>query len=445
MTRIPQTSGSVDLRDTARRCLDAALAAVEPGSLVRKALAHEHAQEDPAGRTFLMALGKAAERMAAGALESLPGGVAGGLVVTPMPVDADALAPLQLLAAEHPVPGPGSLEAARALHDLAKSLEAGDRLLALISGGSSALVTYPPPGVSLGDLRVTTVLLLRAGTPIGELNCVRKHLDRLKGGRLAALCYPARTQALVVSDVVGDRLDVIASGLMTPDSTSYDDALSVLRNRGVWDDVPTSVRDHLEAGARGDVPEAPGPLHPHLDRTTVEVIGNNALAAAAAAREAEARGFVSAVRSTAVEGEAREVGARLSRLARRLRDGEDDLRPPACLVMGGETTVTVRGAGMGGPNLEVALGAAAGLAGMERVLVMSVGTDGRDGPTDAAGAWVDGSTVERARTAGLDPAHSLTENDAYTFFGALDDLIVTGPTGTNVMDLMLVLVGGLTP
>jgi hydroxypyruvate reductase len=445
MMRVPGTSKAVDLRDVARGCLDAALDAVEPGELVRKALSRGNAREDRAGRTFVMAIGKAAERMATGALESLPGGVAGGLVVTPTPVDADALAPLQMLAAEHPVPGPGSLEAGRALHGLAKSLEAGDRLLALISGGSSALVTYPPPGVSLGDVSVTTVLLLRAGTPIGELNCVRKHLDRLKGGRLAALCHPARTHALVVSDVVGDRLDVIASGLMTADSTSYDDALSVLRNRGVWDDVPAPVRDHLEAGARGEVPEAPGPLHPHLDRTTVEVIGNNELAAAAAAREAEARGFVSAVRSTTVEGEAREVGVRLSRLARRLRDGEDDLRPPACLVMGGETTVTVRGAGMGGPNLEVALGAAAGLAGMPDMLVMSVGTDGRDGPTDAAGAWVDGSTVERARKAGLDPAHSLTENDAYTFFGALDDLIVTGPTGTNVMDLMLVLVGGLTP
>jgi hydroxypyruvate reductase len=295
-------------------------------------------------------------------------------------------------------------------------------------------MTLPAEPLRLADLRAVTAALLEAGAPIGELNTVRKHLEVLKGGGLARAAAPASVRALILSDVVGDPLDVIASGPVSPDPTTFEDAMAVLRDRGVWSRVPASVKSHLEAGAAGAIPDTPDAADALFRDVSVSVIGNAARAAEAAAAEAARLGYRATVESVTVTGEAREVGARLGAVAQGLPTGE-------CRILAGETTVTVTGDGRGGRNQEAALSAAEALAGREDALVFSVGTDGVDGPTDAAGAWVTGRTLGRATALGLDPRVALDRNDSYTFFRAMDDLVITGPTGTNVMDLMGILAG----
>lgn len=443
-----------NLRADALACFAAAVAAVEPERLVRRHFeAHPHLLA-VRGEIRLAAVGKAAAAMARGARTALGERLAGGVLVVPAGQEGEAPAGFAVFGGGHPVPTEEGVRGARAVLALAESLGEDDLLLCLISGGGSALATLPPEGIALEDLRETTRRLLAAGATIGELNCVRKHLDRLKGGRLARAAAPARVAALVLSDVVGDPLDVIASGPVSPDPTTFDEALGVLERRGLLETAPAAVREHLERGRRGEEAESPGPGDPAFDRVTAAVVGSNRLAAEAARAEAESRGYATLLLSTLVTGEAREVGRVLAALgAEALRSGRP-AAPPACLIAAGETTVTVTGPGKGGRNQEVALGAAIALDELlvsdpeaaGRVLVASLGTDGVDGPTDAAGALATGGTLRRARErsldAPLDPRGALAENDAYPFFEALGDLVITGPTGTNVMDLMLVLVGG---
>jgi len=420
------------LREDARAILAAAVAAAEPAALVADRL--RAAPLPGTGRVHVAGIGKAAAAMLRGAREALGDRIAGGVLVVPQP--ADAPESIAVHVGGHPLPDEGGRRGAEAVLALAEGLGADDHLLALVSGGGSALLTLPPDGVSLDDLRATTDLLLRAGADIAELNCVRKHLDRLKGGRLARAAAPAAVTALVLSDVVGDPLDVIASGPVSPDPSTFAGAREVLEHRGVLDAVPASVRRHLDAA--GD--ESPGPDDPCFARVEAAVVGSNWMAVDAAAAAARARGWTAEARGEPVTGEAREVGARLGRFARAVRERGRPMQPPACLVVGGETTVTVRGDGRGGRNQEVALGAALALDGLDGVLVASLGTDGIDGPTDAAGAIATGDTLARAAARGLDPHDALVRNDAYPFFAALGDLIVTGPTGTNVMDVQVVLV-----
>jgi hydroxypyruvate reductase len=301
-------------------------------------------------------------------------------------------------------------------------------------------MTLPPDAVSLADLQTTTDLLLAAGAGITELNTVRKHVDRLKGGRLAEEAAPGRVLALVLSDVVGDSLEVIASGPVTPDPTTFADAVSVLERFEVWQRVPLPVRVHLTRGAAGEIAESPAPGAACFERVVASIVGNNRLAAKAALAEAARRGYRTHLVTTELTGEARAAAARLAALAREVTTGGRPIAPPACLVAAGETTVTVRGGGRGGRNQELALALALRIEGLDEVLGVSVGTDGIDGPTDAAGAIVSGRTVQRARELGLDPARALAENDSYPFFEALGDLVVTGPTGTNVMDIQILLV-----
>ena len=283
-----------------------------------------------------------------------------------------------------------------------------------------------------------TELLLRSGAGIRELNTVRKHLEVLKGGRLAALAEPAAITALILSDVVGDPLDVIASGPVSPDPTTFEDAIDVLRSRGIWSAVPESVRAHLLRGRKAAVPETPKPGDPTFRGVCTRIVGNAALAALRAAEKAEQLGYRAFVDSTVVTGEARQVGESIAeRVLSLLRSGE-----AVCAVWAGETTVTVRGDGRGGRNQELVLSSALRLDGHDGVLVFSAGTDGIDGPTDAAGALATGSTVARARRLRFEPEEHLERNDSYPLFDALGDLVKTGPTGTNVMDLMLALAAG---
>jgi glycerate 2-kinase len=330
------------------------------------------------------------------------------------------------------VPDARGERAAGGLLALARSAGERDLVLLLVSGGGSALTPAPASPVTLAEKQAVTRALLEAGATIGELNAVRKHLSRLKGGQLARTAAPAAVLTLVLSDVIGDPLDVIASGPTAPDPTTFGRALDVLRERGVLAAAPATVRERLTAGARGAIAETPKPGDPLFRRVANAVIGNNALIATAAVERARALGYRPQLLTRELQGEARSVARQLVELAR-------SLPPPACVIASGETTVTVRGRGRGGRCQEFALAAALLVESEPGITVLAAGTDGTDGPTDAAGAIVDGSTVERARRAGLDATVALDDNDAYHVLRATGDLIVSGPTNTNLLDLYAVL------
>ncbi|TVR55977.1 MAG: glycerate kinase [Gemmatimonadales bacterium] len=446
-----------ELREVARACLEAALRAVEPGRLVSDHLAASPLPQVTGG-LYLVGVGKAAEAMAEGAQRVLGDLIRGGVLILPpasapsgppqpqedppFPVLLDTLQGLHAFRGGHPIPDAGSVEGSQAVLELASQCSHEDLLLCLISGGGSALMTLPPRGVSLEAVQQTTDLLLQSGATIQELNCVRKHLDRLKGGRLARAGAPAQVVALVLSDVVGDPPEVIASGPVSPDPTTFADAISVLEARDVWEAVPSSVQRHLLRGKEGMEEESPKEGDPGLGRVDWRLVGNNGMAVDAAREAAEALGFHTRILSTRLTGEAREVGRVLAAAGQEMRRSGEPVPLPGCLLAAGETTVSVVGSGRGGRNQELALGAALALEGEEGILVASLGTDGVDGPTNAAGAVVDGSTLSRARKRGLDPRDALARNDSHPLFASLGDLLLTGPTGTNVMDLHLVLVRG---
>ena len=396
------------------------------------------------GRLVVIAAGKAAPAMAAAAEEVLGAHIAEAVAVSN--AAGPALGRTRLVLAGHPVPDERGLAAASEVETLAEGLGEDDTLLVLLSGGASALLPAPVPGVTLQDKAAVTSLLLRAGATITELNTVRKHLSRLKGGGLARKATPARVVALVLSDVVGDDLSTIASGPTVPDPTTYADALRVLADRGVADCVPRAAREHLEAGARGERTETTKPGDPLLRRVRTRVIGGNRLSVEAAAREARRQGLRPVVLTTRLEGEAREVARVLVAILRECAEHGRPAAPPACLVAGGETTVTVRGDGRGGRNQELVVSAAAALADFPvEAVVASLATDGVDGASDAAGGVADRTSVARARALGLaPPAIFLAASDSHGFLAPLGDLIVTGPTGTNVVDLTVLLTAGRT-
>ena len=339
--------------------------------------------------------------------------------------------------AGHPVPDAAGVEATQAIAELLETTEPRDLVICVISGGGSALLTLPAGGISLSDMQRTTEALLRSGATINEINVVRKHLDVVKGGGLARLAAPARLLTLVLSDVVGNPLDAIASGPTVGDTSTFGDAARVFDHYGLWAGLPEAVVSRVRRGCASEIPDTPTPRDGLFSDAQTLVVGSNLLACEAAARAASEAGFHTLVLTTFVEGEAREAGRVLAGVLRELDASGHPLRRPACIVAGGETTVTIRGRGKGGRNQELALAAAFSLRGLERVLLASIGTDGSDGPTDAAGAWVDGSTLDRAAEMAVDPAASLVDNDSYTFFDKIGGLIRTGPTQTNVNDIYL--------
>ena len=432
--------GGIRLREDARACLDAAVGAVEPTRLVTEVF--EQHPETLAGTdpVHIVAVGKAAATMARAACEILGPRIAGGVIIAPTDPETPPPGGLRAFRGGHPVPTGGSERGARVVAQLADELDKDDLLLCLLSGGGSALMTLPPSGVSLGDVCETTDLLLRAGATIEELNCVRKHLDLLKGGRLAQIAAPARILALLLSDVLGDRPDVIASGPLSPDPTKFSDALAIVDRHPVRDRFPASALEYLESGARGAVPESPGPDALFFADVEVRIVGSNRMAAQAALQEAERRGYRTRLLTTTLSGKANEVGRMLAAQGLEIVGGRGPIVPPACLIAAGETTVDVRGAGRGGRNQELVIGAALALHGSGPVLLASMGTDGIDGASHAAGAFADQTTIARAEALGLNAAAALAANDSTPFFEALDDLIVTGPTGTNVMDVQVVLI-----
>jgi len=429
----------------------AALEAVDPGAAVRRSVQRRGNELWVGDRVYDLAAvervwvaggGKAATAMVA-ALHGLLGErLEGGVIVTKYHHRDPRLdtGPVAALEAGHPLPDEAGVAGTQEMARLLGRATDRDLVLAVVSGGASTLLTLPAAGLRLADLQQTTGLLLRSGATIVELNAVRKHLSQIKGGGLIRLAGVAPVACLILSDVVGDPLDVIGSGPTVGDPSTFADAWAVLEQYDLVERVPDAVRERLAAGLQGQVAETPKPGDPLFERVQNFVVGSNRLAAEAAAARARDGGLNALLLSTFVEGEAREVARVAAALAKELVAHDRPVARPACLVWGGETTVTVRGGGKGGRNQELALAAALALDGLPGVILVALGTDGTDGPTDAAGAVISGETMARARALGLDPVASLRENDAYPFFDALGDLIRTGPTGTNVNDLLFLFV-----
>ena len=407
--------------------MQAGIRAVDAGRLTRDAFAGWPASTAP---VWLIAAGKAAITMAGAAVDALGPRLQGGLVVSPGGLPG---APLAGVVGQHPQPGPGSEEGGRRALAIAEAIAPDAELVVLISGGASSLLAVPADGLTLDDKRAATAVLLRSGADIYALNTVRKHLSKIKGGRLAAACR-ARSHTFVLSDVVGDDLSVVASGPTVPDGSTFADALRVVDTFGGTDAYPPAVVEHLRAGARGERVESPKPGDARFGRASTTLIGGRHHAMHGAATHAASLGYDVVVLDEAVVGEARASGPTLARgvIERHAADPR-----PRCVIASGETTVRVTGQGLGGRNQELALGVATVLAGNPRVCwFASAGTDGIDGPTLAAGALVDSTTLARAAADGLPAPQTIFDtNNSYPYFDALGDLIMTGPSGTNVGDL----------
>ncbi|UFS72011.1 glycerate kinase [Geomonas sp. RF6] len=431
-------------REVLKRVFAAALAAVDPRCALGPHLneVRKLYRGGSFDRLLVVGFGKGALPMAHAAEEALLDDIAAGAVIVPRGSAAGRLPErVRVLEGSHPHPDEHSVTASREVVQLLQGVDARTLLLVLVSGGGSALFTMPAPEITLEEKAVTSRLLMEASADIFQLNTVRKHLSAVKGGQLAALAHPARTVVLAVSDVPGDRPEIIASGPAYPDPSTFADAVDILDHFDLLEKVPPAVRDRLVRGAQGQVPETPKPEDPIFAAVQTTIVSTNRDAKDAAASEAARLGLKVRLMEEPVCGEARVAGERLAQLAlgerSRLRQGER-----LCLVSGGETTVKVTGSGKGGRNQELALSFAMAVAGEPGVALLSAGTDGIDGPTDAAGAIVDGETVPRAREAGMEPELYLQNNDAYSFFDPLGALVRTGPTGTNVMDLQIAVISG---
>src|SRR5262245_31831676 len=437
-----------ELRQSAKKIWEAALHAANPSTCIRNTLKLSNNVLTVAGEPFKMGprlivlgAGKATARMAQVVEEILGDRISSGLIVTKYD-HALPLKRIELVEAGHPIPDASGVRAVKEMRKLVRGLTPEDVVLCLISGGGSALWPAPAEGITLEQKQEVTSLLMKAGATIRELNAVRKHLSEIKGGQLAKWASPARVISLIMSDVIGDPLDFIASGPTAPDTTSFADALEILRKYGVQ--VAPAVLERLQLGAQGRIADTPKPGDPLFGGVRNLIIANNRLVVDAAMQRARELGFQTLVLGTEVEGEAKEVGNFFAAVAREIERSGRPISRPACVLTAGETTVTVRGTGVGGRNQEMALAWAMSMgarAPSVPTCFASVATDGTDGPTDAAGGLVDPDTCSRGLQLNLKPNDYLRANDSWNFLKATGDLIVTGPTQTNLMDLQILLVG----
>lgn len=437
------------MRGDARKIFDVAVKAVDAEECVKAfvSLASDTLSID--GRSYdlssfdrvvAVGAGKATPRMAV-ALESVLGDrIETGLINTKYE-HTEPLEHIQTVECGHPVPDQAGVEGTEQILSLLEALDERTLVICLLSGGGSAILPAPAKGLTLEDKQETTQLLLSCGANIVELNAVRKHLSRVKGGGLARAAFPSTVVALMLSDVIGDPFDVIASGPTVPDTSTYKTVAEIFDKYELSGQLPEAVTDRLKKGLDGSVADTPKPGDEALSKVQNLVVGSNTLAVAAAQAEAKSLGYETVALTTRLEGEAREVSHVYSAIAKEVLATGSPVKPPACVMAGGETTVTVRGEGKGGRNQELVLAGAQQIAGWEPIVLFSGGTDGTDGPTDAAGAIADGNTMARAEAVGLPSNEFLRNNDSYHFFKPLDDLIITGPTGTNVADVAFVLVG----
>ena len=434
------------VRTMLKQLLLAGLDAADPESAIRRAVRVRHGSLMIGARQYdlmrfsrvvCIGAGKASGVMSAALERQLGTRLEGGLVVVTDGCAAKTKR-IQLIEARHPVPDRRSELAARRIVRLIGSLTDRDLVLMVLSGGASSLLAAPAVGLTLKEKQLTTRLLLKSGATIQEINTVRKHLSGIKGGRLAN-ATSATVISLILSDVPGDDPATIGSGPMAPDPSTFADAKRVLETYGIRNRIPLAVRRHVDRGVRGRIPDTPRPGEALFARVQHHVIGNNRAAIECMAKRARTLGLRSLILTTTFSGEACDIGKLFGNLAREMRDSGNPVRPPACLLAGGELTVTVKGKGLGGRAQEFALAAAPCIDGLSGVFVAGFGTDGIDGPTEAAGAVVDGNTVSRAKKQGVSLEAALRENDSYGFFHGAGGHIVTGPTGTNVNDVYMIL------
>ena len=388
---------------------------------------------------YVIGAGKASAYMALALEEILGERLKGGLIIVKYGHGAH-LKKVKIIEAGHPIPDENGLCGARALVALAQGFAKEDLVFCVISGGGSALLPLPVEGISLKEKQDTTKALLRCGAPIHEINSIRKHLSRIKGGGLARAVYPATLVSLIISDVIGNELGVIASGPTVADTSTFFECRKILERYHLLSNIPRAVRNHILKGARGKVQETPKPGSAIFKKTINQIIGSNIQCLEAAEKKAKEMGYNTLLLSSFVQGETREVAKMQAAILKEVITSGRPIPRPACVISGGETTVTIHGTGKGGRNQEFALACGIEIAGLKGAAVLSAGTDGTDGPTEAAGAYADWKMADRAKKLGLDPYRYLDNNDSFHFFEQLNDLIITGPTKTNVMDLRLLLI-----
>ncbi len=435
-------------KNTLEQIFNAGLEAVDPEKAIHNHMTRDGDQLVVEGRTvdlgsfekvFLFGAGKGTAPMAKALEDILGDQLAGAWII----VKYDHGVPLkktQIFEAGHPIPDEAGIKGTSVLLEKLEACTEKDLVLCAFSGGGSALLPAPDFPVDLHAKQKTTQLLLECGATINEINALRKHLSKIKGGRLAEAAYPATCISLILSDVVGDPLDVIASGPTVPDTSTYAECIEIIERYGIVDRLPKAVLDVLNEGVSGNRPETPKRDNPAFETTHNVIVGNNRSALLAAERKAKELGYSTLVLTSCIEGEAKEVAQVMAAIGKEIMTSKIPIASPACVLAGGEPTVTLEGKGKGGRNQEMALAAALALDGIDGISILSAGTDGTDGPTDAAGAFADGTTCELARSKGLSPRSYLSSNDAYNFFDALGDLLITGPTRTNVMDLICLIV-----
>jgi len=443
-----ETSLNREARALALSCLESAVNAVDPKCILESRFLLKNSTIDINGHSFdlqkfkriyVVGGGKASGSMTEVVERILGRRITDGLVIVPYG-SKNKTDVIKLHEASHPIPDEAGVKGTRRILEIARQAKQDDLIICLISGGGSSLMPLPRSGISIADKREITQALLKCGATIGEINTVRKHISGIKGGWLAKNAYPATILNLILSDVVGDRLEFIASGPTVPDPTTFSEAITALKKYGLWDTTPKSVGKVLSDGEKHLIPETPKVNDDAFKKVYNVIIGNNRTASLAAYRHLTSAGLNTVLLTSTLEGEARCVGAMLASIAHEISSSGNPVRKPAGIVAGGETTVTVIGNGLGGRNQELALAASLKLDGMDGVVVASASTDGVDGPTEAAGAMADGRTLVRARKMGLIPEEYLSKNDSYNFFLQLGDLILTGPTGTNVNDVSTIVV-----
>jgi hydroxypyruvate reductase len=434
------------LRKDAIGIFNAALKAVDPISAVKK---HVSLGDDVLrvgdrrhdlstyAHIYVVGCGKAAASMSYALEEILQNKIDGGIINVKYGHTKE-LRYITINEAGHPIPDEAGVKGTNEIVALLQGLGETDLVIFVISGGGSALLPLPKEGIRLEEKQRVTEMLLESGASIDEMNAVRKHISNVKGGQLARVAYPATLISLLLSDVVGDRIDVIASGPTVPDESTFGDCMRIVEKYQL--NFPESVMNLLTKGLKGELEETPKAGDPIFDKTFHLIIGSNILALKAAEQQARERGYTTLILSSSIEGETKEVAKVHTAIAKEIRATGTPIPRPACIISGGETTVTITGKGLGGRNQEFVLAGALEIAGMDDVVIFSGGTDGTDGPTDAAGAFADGFTILRAEQLGMRPQEYLQTNDSYHFFEMLDDLIKTGPTNTNVMDVRLLLV-----
>lgn len=433
--------------DCVGRIMSAALSAADPVEAIRRHVSRQGSKLeidnqiydlDHFKRILVIAFGKASVLMTMSLYEILGDRICDGVVISKHhPIEQNTLPEkIKLLQGNHPVPGEDSLISTQILTNLLQERSKDDLIFCLISGGGSALLTSPVKSISLDDVKELTRQMLTCGATINEINALRKHLDYLKGGELARLAYPAHLVSLILSDVVGSPLDVIASGPTVADPSTFFDCVRILKKYDLEKVVPPNVKKVLEEGTQGLVRETPKAGDKCFQLTQNVLVAENYKSAIAAIKAATMEGFHTLLLTTYIQGEARQAGKILAGILRQVNASEHPLPRPACIVIGGETTVTLTGKGLGGRNLELALGGVKDIAGLPDVGLVTLATDGEDGPTDAAGAWIDGTTFDRAMSMHMDPFIYLKENDSYHFFESLGLLLKPGSTATNVNDMV---------